>query len=341
MTTSSAALPRWDFIRAPILATVRPEGYKEWHHFVVHRRGWRLLLNFSLTSETLPGRPPRLVPRVIVLAHDQRWTGVVERFDTEPAMSADLNTLALGGNRITVEPGGYEVLIDLPAHGIRGRLDLTPTTRPFVASHAVGEGRINWLFVPRLRADGWFSISDQEHHLEGDVAYHDHNWGRFRWGDDFGWEWGSILPSDPENPWSFVFVRLTDRRRLRSPYQALYVCRPDEPAALFRDAALRTSSSGLLRRAPDCTLPPAMRLVLSGDASDVPASVRMTARSSADVAHAEFRPESYTRVALPSEVRLDRSVVLCESSGAARVKGSVDGQELDVTGVGVFELLHG
>ena len=25
-------------------------------------------------------------------------------------------------------------------------------------------------------------------------GYHDHNWGRFRWGDDFGWIWGSVLP---------------------------------------------------------------------------------------------------------------------------------------------------
>jgi hypothetical protein len=197
------------------------------------------------------------------------------------------------------------------------------------------------LFVPRLRADGWLRIGRQEHHLDRDVAYHDHNWGRFHGGDDFGWEWGSVLPSKPEDPWSFVFMRMTDWRRLHSSSQALYVWRHNEPAAMFRDAAVRASSSGLLGRAPDCTLPPPMRLLLGGDASDVPASVAITARSSTDVVHVEFRPESYARLAQPSEVRLDRSVVLCETSGTARVSGSVGGEDIDFSGAGVFELLHG
>jgi len=46
-------------------------------------------------------------------------------------------------------------------------------------------------------------------------------------------------------------------------------------------------------------------------------------------------------VALPSQTRLDRAVVLTETSGPARVTGVIDGVDLDVTGVGVFELLHG
>jgi hypothetical protein len=341
MTSRPAVLPRIDFLRAPVLATARPEGFKEWHHFVVHRPGWQLLLNFSLISETPHGRPPRLVPRLVVLVHDHRWTGVVERFDTEPGVSADLGTLALGRSTMSVGPGGYDVLIDLPRHDIRGRLRFTASARPFFVNQPVGEGRINWLFVPRLLVDGWFSIGQREHRLVGDVAYHDHNWGRFHGGDDFGWEWGSVLPSQPEDPWSFVFMRMTDWRRLHSSSQALYVWHKDEPAAMFRDAAVQVSSSGLLRRTPDCTLPAPMRLVLGGNAADVPASIAVTARNSADEVHAEFRPDSYARLAQPSEVRIDRSVVLCETSGTARVRGSVGGTEIDFTGAGVFELLHG
>ena len=54
----SAVLARSDFIRTPVLATARPDGFKEWYHFVVHRPGWRLLINFSLNSEvSTDGRP--------------------------------------------------------------------------------------------------------------------------------------------------------------------------------------------------------------------------------------------------------------------------------------------
>ena len=342
-TDPMRALVRGDFIRAPLLATARPEGYQEWHHFVVHRPGWQLLVNFSLGGEARPGQGHRLAPRVIVLAHEERWTGTVARFDdTDLDISADLGTMTVRGNRMTVSPDGYRVLIGLPEHDISGELHLTPTSQPFaVNNQQVGEGRLNWLFVPRLRANGWFRIGGRQHRLDGTSAYHDHNWGRFHWGDDFGWEWGSVLPTDPDEPWSFVFMRMTDRGRLRSYSQALHVWRRNEPAAMFRHAAIEVGTSGLLARPPDCTVPKSMRLVLGGLASDVPRSIAITGQRSRDRVRAEFQPESHARVALPSQTCLDRAVVLTETSGPARVTGVIDGVDLDVTGVGVFELLHG
>jgi hypothetical protein len=339
----TSALPRSDFVRAPLLAAARPEGYKEWHHFVIHRPGWRLLVNFSIASLKLAGRAPRLVPRVIVIAHEERWVGAVERLtEAELDVSADLGSIAIGVNRMTVGTDGYHVTVDLPDRGIGGELHLTPTSRQFFTNNQpIGAGRVSWLFVPRLRADGWFRIDGREHRMDGDLAYHDHNWGRFRWGDDFGWTWGSVLPATPDDPWSFVFSRMTDRRGLRTVAQAFYVWHRDEPAAIFRDAAVRVRSSGMLGRPPDCTLPPPMRLVLGDEVANVPASVVITARRAGDALHAEFRPESYARIAQPSEVCLDRSVVLCETSGSVHVEGSVGGEAVDCHGPAVFELLHG
>ncbi|HZD15241.1 MAG TPA: hypothetical protein VE196_08990 [Pseudonocardiaceae bacterium] len=339
----NAVLARSDFIRTPVLGIARPDGFKEWYHFVVHHPGGRMLLNFSLTSETSDAGRPRLTPRVIVIAHDQRWTGAIERFDdSELDVSADLGTLAIGGNQMIVGPDGYRVVIDLPGHDIRGELLFTSVSRPFVVNNQpVGDGRMCWLFVPRMRADGWLRIAGDEVRLESDVAYHDHNWGRFRWGGDFGWTWGTILPPGPEVPWSLVFLRMTDRRRLRSLSQALYVWRHDGPAAIFRHAAVEVTSSGLLGRAADCTLPPPMRLILGGEVSDIPERMQIAATRAGDTVHAEFRPQSYARLAQPSEVRLDRSVVLCECNGTARVTGSINGEGIDFVGAGVFELLYG
>jgi hypothetical protein len=342
---STSPLPRSDFMRAPLLGTARPEGYKEWHHFVIHGARVRLLINISLTAEACGSRPHRLVPRVVVVAHDHRWTGVIQRFDdTEPAVSADLGTLAVARNRITVTPGGYDLVIDLPEHDIAGEVRVVPPGRPslvVVNNQPVGTGRLNWLFVPRLQADGWFRVGGTRHRFSADVAYHDHNWGHFRWGDDFGWTWGSVLPSAPDDPWSFVFTCMTDRRRLRTLARAFYVWHRDEPAAIFRDAAVTVRTSGVLNRPPDATLPPPMRLVLGGRAAPVPACVEITAHRAGETLHAVFTPDSFIRLAQPSEVHLDRSVVLSETSGAARVSGSIGGETVDFTGSGVFELLHG
>ncbi|KUI36165.1 hypothetical protein AU195_04760 [Mycobacterium sp. IS-1496] len=339
----TAALTVSDFLRTPVHAAARPEGFKEWHHFVVHGPDLRLLVNFSLTDQTSPTRGARLAPRVIVIAHDRRWTGAVERFDASDLdVSSDLGALSLGGNRLTVRPDGYDVTIDLPAHGMHGELRLTSVSRPFVVNNQpVGDGTMCWLFVPRLRADGWLRIGDRDHRVLAAPAYHDHNWGRFRWGGDFGWTWGTLLPTDADDPWSFVFLQMTDRARLRCLSQALYVWHRDEPAAIFRHGALGTHHHGILDRGPDCTLPPAMRLLLDGRSPGVPERVDITADRAGDTVHAEFRPHSFVRLAQPSEVRLDGATVLCETSGTAHVTGSVGGADFDVVGAGVFEFLHG
>lgn len=339
----TAVLAGSDFLRAPALAATHPGGFKEWHHFVIHGPGRHILINFSLTDETTPTGQHRLVPRVIVIAHDGRWTGAVERF-TESALevSADLGDLTVGSNRMTVSPDGYRVLVDLPEHGIRGDVTFTPVSRPFVVNNQpVGHGRMNWLFVPRLRAGGWLHIGDRAHRMTDELAYHDHNWGRFRWGDDFGWTWGTVLPGNIDDPWSMVFLQMTDRRRLHYLSQALYVWHHDEPAAIFRHAALTTECVGTLPRGPDCTLPPPMRVVLDGTTPAVPHRFRISAARVDDEVHAEFRAVSYARLAQPSELGLTRSTVLCETNGTVAVTGTIGGRELDFVGAGVFEFLYG
>lgn len=339
----SAVLAGSDFLRAPVLAAAAPAGFKEWHHFVVHTDGCRLLINFSLTNEMSSKGQYRLAPRVIVIAHAERWTGVIERFDPNALeISADLGGLSVGDNHMTIGHHGYRVVIDLPDNGIAGEIDFVVTSRPFVVNNqAVGEGRMSWLFVPRLRANGWLRIGGHHYRLEDDLAYHDHNWGRFFWGDDFGWTWGTILPQRRDDPWSLVFLQMTDRRRLKCLSQALYVWHRDEPAAIFRHAAVQTESSGHLDREADCTLPPTMRLLLEGATPAVPEQVHVTASRAGDTAQVQFRPRSYARIAQPSEAHLDRSTVLCESSGTARVRGSIAGETMDFVGTGVFEFLHG
>ncbi|GAA2569142.1 hypothetical protein [Mycolicibacterium diernhoferi] len=339
----TATLAAADFLRTPTIGMANAEAFKEWHHFVIHAGGCRLLVNFSLNTESAPDGRYRLAPRVIVIAHDDRWGGAVERFAADAlAIAPSLGELTIGGNRMLIRPDGYRVVIDLPARGIAGELSFVPASKPFVVTNQpVGSGRMSWLFVPRLHATGWLRIGGREHRFTDDIAYHDHNWGRFRWGDDFGWEWATVLPSDPDQPWSLVFLRMTDRRRLRYFSQALYVWHHNEPAAIFRHAAVAVRTSGVLHRRADCTLPAPMRLLLDGEVPGVPECVTVTAHRAGDAARVEFLPQSYARLAQPSELSLDGVTVLCESTGAAVVTGSINGRRMDFRGTGVFEFLHG
>ena len=339
----TASLAASDFMRTPTVGFADPNGFKEWHHFVIHAHGCRVLINFSLNNENSPGRGLRQAPRVIVIAHDDEWRGGIQRFaDRELAISSCLGDLRIGNSRMRIGRDGYRVDLDLPEQDILGELRFTSVSRPFVVNNQpVGSGRMSWLFVPRLHASGRLRIGGREHRFEDDIAYHDHNWGRFWWGDDFGWEWATVLPRDATQPWSLVFLRMTDRRRHRYLSQALYVWHRDEPAAIFRHASVRVRSVGVLGRPADCVLPPPMRLLLDGDVPGVPECVDVTASRAGDTVHVEFRPQSYARLAQPSEMSLTGSTVLCEANGTAEVTGSIDGQPIDFVGTGVFEFLYG
>jgi len=123
----TATLARSDFLRTPILASARPNGFKEWHHFVIHGQGVRILINFSLNNEEFGADEVRLAPRVIVVAHDENWVGAIERFEGHAAhVSADLGQLTIGGNQMTIQPDGYRVSIDLPDNHIRGEVHFSP-----------------------------------------------------------------------------------------------------------------------------------------------------------------------------------------------------------------------
>lgn len=339
----TAALAASDFLRTPMLGTAEPDGFKEWHHFIVHADGVRLLVNFSLTNQTAADGRCRLAPRVIVLGHRQRWQGAIARFDeSELEISAGLGDLRIGGNRMLVRPDGYHVTVNLPEHRIHGDMDFVSVSRPFVVNNQpVGGGRLNWLFVPRLHTNGWIRLHGRDHRFHDDVAYHDHNWGRCWWGDDFGWEWGTALPRERSDPWSLVYLRMTDKRRLRYLSQALYVWHRDEPAAIFRHGCVQVRTSGVLARPADCTLPPPMRLLLDGDVPGVPARIEVTAARAGDTVHAEFVPQSYARLAQPGELSLDGTTVLCESSATATMTGSINGERVEFAGTGIFEFLYG
>jgi hypothetical protein len=84
-----------------------------------------------------------------------------------------------------------------------------------------------------------------------------------------------------------------------------------------------------------------MRLLLDGEIPGVPERIDIDAKRAGDTVHAEFQSRSYARLAQPSEVRLDRPTVLCETDGAVRASGTIMGEAFNFVGTGVFEFLYG
>lgn len=345
MTTTMDRLLRSDFVRFPTQAATRSLPFKEWHHFVVQRSDLRLVINFSLQVEgTGPNR--RVAPRTIVLAHASRNAADIDECGPcDFGISPDFRSLRVGGSHMWITEAGYRVLIGpTDARGgdraVRADLHFVPTSTPFIVNNQpVGAGRLSWLFVPQMTVSGWFASSVDVFEFDEAIAYHDHNWGHLRWGDDFSWMWGSVLPPTPDGI-TVVAMRMTDRAGHRAHSQALYVWEASEPIALFRDAQLAIDAGSPLARPPTAHLPPITRM-LSSAATDVPTELAIRAVRDGDRCSVDFESGRFTRIGFADEMTTDRICLLDEASGRARVSGSIGGHDLAQDAAGFFEFCHG
>lgn len=319
-----------------------PRGHKEWLHFCVSDASLDLLINLSIVDDLRPNlERPHDLARVSVLAHTSAWSGAIELYpDSEVRVVGGAIEAEIGPNRIAFDDGVLSLRVRLRRPLIAADLRLEPVTLPYLVSNIRGlDGRpINWAVVPRSRATGVVRVGDQTHELVSALAYHDHNWGSFGWGNNFAWEWGYGLPSDARVPWSLVFARLNSRGNTAALMQLFYLWREDRMLRTFRDHEIDVRREGLLRAARVLKLPPTMGLVAPGCATDIPQRLVLRAASRGDTLEAVFTAEDVAQVIIPNDNDLGVTIIN-EVSGGLTVEGSAFGEPVAFDNRAVFEFL--
>jgi hypothetical protein len=331
-----------DWLRRSPFARGGPGGHKEWWHFCVYAPGVDVLVNFSLVDDVRDGAPAgREFARVVVLVRDREWDGDVEVFDAGEVEAAGGGLrMRFGDNLVAFEHGRYVIDLRLRRRPIAVRLTLEARCVPSLANNIrLDPGPpINWLVLPRMVASGTLTLGDRVVAVERAPAYHDHNWGHFAWGRDFAWEWGYGLPAGDDNPWSMVFVRLSDRAHTRAYMQALFLWRGAVQHRVLRGADVTVAREGFLRASRVFKLPRVMALVAPGTVTDVPRSLTVTARGDGDEVRCRFDAEDVAAVVIPNDH--DPGVtVIHEVSGVVTVDGRVRGEPVAMRGRAVFEFL--
>lgn len=328
-----------DFLRWVPPAPGEPRDLKEWQHVLVYTRDVQVLVNFSLLADPFD-RGVGWCGRVILLVDRGGWRGGVRRFPaSEVSARAGFADVVIGVSRFALEGGGYRVQAEMD--GLKVDLWLDPRTdAALFTNQRLARGReLSWAVVPRLSARGVVVVDGERHELVDAPAYHDHNWGRFRWGDDFTWTWASILPWDSANPWCASLMRLTDRGRGTVRYQALLLWRERTLVRAWRDHELGFELEGLFPTVDAPVVPPVMRLLVDGP-SDVPERITVVAGRGDERVRIRFEVEGLSRLAMPDEVRPDGVTILNEASGAVSMTGTVGGEPISLEGPGVFELIR-
>jgi hypothetical protein len=325
--------------RTPLTGPASNTGArKEWMHFCVALpSGGQVLVNLNVTESG-----GRRVPRLIVLGWDRSWCGSVRSFaDDEVSGGSGRLDVRLGPNRLRWHEGAFQLSLATPE--LTGELELVPSLLPTVPTTvSLGAGRsLHWIVLPRLLANGWVRLGSERHLVARAPAYHDHNWGNFRWGGDLGWEWGFLLPESGDTRMSVVVVRVSDGLGHKSASQTALVWRESRLVRVFQNHELEFESHGTRPPARPFTVPRVASLLAPAASSGVPARFATRARGAGDSLDFDFSVHDAARVALPSETDPFKLLLLNETTGRARASGSIGGERFELEGDAMMEFVRG
>jgi hypothetical protein len=325
-----------DRLRLPDPFDPSRSRYKDWLHLNIFdlQTGAVGLINASLHGPPDDSRS-RVLGTAVVHVPDVGWLGNVEIRGYD---EAQIETTGIGLQRsgffVHADSGTILTSVRDPRNGVSASISAKPVAPAIdLEEHLpLGAGWISWYVVPRLAVAGYWVLNGHRFDLSSAVAYHDHNWGRWNWGDDFGWEWGCFLSKQNA---SFVMARTTDRAHKRFTTPSLIV-QVGAERRTFSGGSIRITCTGALdgvaRR-----LPGAMAALHQGRAyPKLPRYLSIHAYDGIDSVDLQFEGEYAMQLIAGDPITRGYSFVH-EIGGTFTYKASLGGSELAGTGLGIFE----
>lgn len=305
MATAAAQaelIERVEALRIPVPPQPSSDDWKDWYHFVLLHAasGWRAIVNVNLAGSGdaaelqytlvihVPGEPPRLhgACRAVPWRPGMVAPRPLSIRSEEVELVFDQQVFAL-----RVQPRGLDLGISMHA-----RPDATPLL--VTEGSAFGSGFIGWGVLPRLLAKGEIWACGRQAAITHEwFCYQDHNFGRFRWGEDFGWEWMVAHAQAQDHPPITVVVdRRSDRAHRRGglPYLFVLVGRELRKVFLGPSMTMRwgwSDAAGLPPR-----LPGAMATLLGGQTEREPVAVTVEAADERDRFSLQLRVDAHLQI---------------------------------------------
>lgn len=315
--------------------------YKDWLHLNLldHASGIVGLVNTSIHGA--PENPcSRAVGAAMAYVPGRGWVGDLE---VRALREAAIGRAGIGLERsaLALEPRSGALLASVqdPQNGLSARLTATAASSPIVVEDPLPFGQshpqnwICWRAVPRMKVDGEWTIEGERLDLRAASAYHDHNWGRWRWGDDLGWEWGCFLQQSPGA--AIVLSCTTDRTHRNRGLPSLSVHLGLQRRS-FPGPAIEISYSGefekISRRVPGALA------ALHQDRAwlRLPRRLRITAGDGLDRITLDFNGHAAAQLIMADPIVRGYGFIH-EIAGEFSCAGVLGDQAISGTGLGVFE----
>ncbi len=340
---TAALAYRLDLLHPPGPGDDSAHLFKEWHHFVlISPDGDAMaLVNLALHGDvrTDAGRATALVAGFAgasTFGHARAYPASRAVFDPR---SPDL---ALPNATLGVDADGvYRLRID-GGSGISLTARLRSDGTPFALWNDTPlgpSGSLNWTIIPAHVEEGRLLHADGILALEGWNAYHDHNWGRWQWGDDFSWCWAYLRARLPDGrPLVLSLSRSADRSGRHPGNRLVAVWVGGRLARVFTDASVAIEMSEPIDVSDAACVPAVARPLIAARRPRIPRAVSIHASAGPDHLSADIRSGRVMHIAIPRDGR-QGFVVASEAAGTFAARGVLDSVRFDVEGVGCVEAL--
>jgi hypothetical protein len=323
-----------DRFHLPPADVVDRKSWGEWHYFNVlssdTRRWWFISL---IVGGNVTGAEDEWGGLVTMTRREQG--GATARYAqaygaSRVRFSTSSPELTIGDSRVELlDDGRYRVVARATnAAGVVATVDLivVPSPRAYFPGATLVSGEFTSGYtVPALRASasGRLCVAASCESVSGVQAYHDHNWGVWR---GVTWEWGA----GRAGPLTFLYGRVHPPDTLATrPPLFLYVVDSLGVVGVYRPARIDYDD--------------ARTIEVNGRSLRVPARATLADARGDDTIIVELTIED----AIGSDTRLSnerdpltagsRTPYFIQMKGRARIRGILDGQRVDVDGVGFFE----
>ena len=324
-----------DAPRAPSALDPLAGLYKDWLHLNLFDPASGLIGLVNVAAHGAPGDPhARAVGAALVHVPGHGWAGNLEAMALDDASFGErgigLRSVAIGLDAMTVLASAR-----LPQDGLELTVTARATTAPLTVPLRLplGDGWISWSAVSHLAVEGDATVAGRTISLDGCDAYHDHNWGRWRWGDDIGWRWGCFLA--PGGDPSFVIGRTYDRLH-RAGGRPVLLVHSGGQRRMFTGSSVRIDTAGTLDARPR-RLPGALAALHVDRARPaLPAEVHVDVDDARGRVRLRFRAAAAAQV-ITAEPGERGYGFIHELPGTFEASGNVGGTAIEAEGLGIYE----
>lgn len=329
MTLSDAErVERIEALRIPAQPTAAAHDWKDWAHLVLlqPQLGWRAIANVNLAGG---GPDAQLQWTLVVHTPDGRIHGASRAQRWRDGM-VTLRPLAVAGEEARFAFDGQQITLAITPHDLDLRLELAaaPASTPLLVTEGApfGSGFIGWGLLPGVRAAGRLCACGEAVPIDaGWFVYHDRNYGRFRWGEDVGWEWMVAHARTDDGPALTVVVDWrTDRRHAAGGLPYLFVLVDGRLRKLFLGPAMRLRWHWHDVATLPLRLPGTMASLLADRTARRPRAVTLEAADERDRLVLTLEVDAHLEIIAPDN-RSSAHARIGEASGAVAIEADLAG----------------